>query len=125
MNEAEDFRSSIRMLAERAGSVPAGWRQAYQDALVAFSAVDCPGRREVMLIGPFVDDISLRVSANRVDRVVIHPHSVSRRVPQPAYGVGAVGISVLYLSARRATDHGNDGPPLAHDKSGARTATQD
>lgn len=92
MNEAQDFRSSIRMLAERAGSVPAGWRQAYQGALVAFSAVDCPGRNDVILIGPFVDDISLRVSADRLDRVVRGiARSLSARTAQTCEKCGRAG----------------------------------
>jgi len=65
-----NFRQSIQMLAERAGSVPSGWRKAFDDTLVKLSAVDCPARSSTLLSGPFVNDISLSIVAKGQDSVV-------------------------------------------------------
>ena len=90
--KAQDFRSSIRMLAERADSVPAGWRCAYEVALIAFNAVDCPRRHDIVLGGPFVNDISLTISADRNDCVVSGiARSLSIRTEQTCEKCGKVG----------------------------------
>lgn len=92
MESPPNFRASIDVLAQRAGSVPAGWRRAYEDALVGFSAVDCPRRHDVVLDGPFVDDISLRVSVDRKDRVVRGiARSLSTRTEQTCEKCGMTG----------------------------------
>ena len=90
--KADNFPDSIRMLGERAGSVPAGWRCAYEDALVALNAVACPRRHDVVLGGPFIDDISLRVSLSRPDCVVRGiTRSLSTRTEQTCEKCGLTG----------------------------------
>lgn len=61
------FVSSIRMLAERGGSVPPGWRYVYYETLHRLRAADCPGRGTLKLSGPFVGEEALTIIATGSD----------------------------------------------------------
>jgi hypothetical protein len=64
------FVESIRWLEARCGSVPAGWQLAYNDMLCRLMAADCPARADIVVRGPFMDDLNLRVTQSAFDPVV-------------------------------------------------------
>ena len=64
------FVESIRWLEARCESVPAGWQLAYNDMLCKLISTDCPGRAEITVRGPYVDDLNLRVAQSAIDPVV-------------------------------------------------------
>lgn len=61
------FAACIRMLSERSGSVPPGWRPAYYDTLHGLRAVDCGARGSMKLSGPFVSDDAVLIIASGND----------------------------------------------------------
>lgn len=72
MNRQPDapFEMAIRMLAERGGSVPMGWRTVYYDCLSKLVAVSCPRRHGYRLAGPFDAECTLRIVFAGDDKVV-------------------------------------------------------
>ena len=68
--EPTPFVRSIRWLETRCEWVPDGWQLAYNDALCRLMAADCPARAEVVVRGPYMDDLSLRVTQSAPDPVV-------------------------------------------------------
>lgn len=74
MNNAEpqitSFVESIRWLEARCESVPLGWQPAYNEMLCKLMAADCPTRADISVRGPYVDDLSLRVTQSGFDPVV-------------------------------------------------------
>ena len=68
--EPTPFVRSIRWLEARCESVPDGWQQAYNDALCRLMAADCPARAEIVVRGPYMDDLNLRVTQSAPDPVV-------------------------------------------------------
>ena len=68
--EPTPFVRSIRWLEARCESVPGGWQLAYNDALCRLVAADCPARADIVVRGPYVDDLSLRVTQSGPDPVV-------------------------------------------------------
>ena len=68
--EPTPFVRSIRWLETRCESVPDGWQLAYNDALCRLMAADCPARAEIVVRGPYMDDLNLRVTQSAPDPVV-------------------------------------------------------
>ena len=68
--EPTPFVRSIRWLEARCESVPVGWQLAYNDMLCKLMAADCPGRADIVVRGPYVDDRNLRVTQSAFDPVV-------------------------------------------------------
>lgn len=68
--EPTPFVRSIRWLETRCESVPDGWQLAYNDALCRLLAADCPARAEIVVRGPYMDDLNLRVTQSAPDPVV-------------------------------------------------------
>jgi len=68
--EPTPFVQSIRWLEARCESVPDGWQLAYNDMLCRLMAADCPARAEIIVRGPYIDDLSLRVTQSAPDPVV-------------------------------------------------------
>ena len=64
------FVESVRWLEARCETVPDGWQLAYNDMLCSLMAADCPARAEIVVRGPYVDDLSLRVTQSAFDPVV-------------------------------------------------------
>lgn len=61
---------SIRWLEARCESVPQGWQLIFNDTLRKLMAVDCPARAQVILEGPFMDDMNLRITQRGIDPVI-------------------------------------------------------
>ena len=68
--EATPLVDSIRWLEARCESVPQGWQLIFNDALRKLMAVDCQARAQVTLVGPYVDDINLRITQRGIDPVI-------------------------------------------------------
>ena len=64
------FIASVRVLAERGGSVPMGWQLGYNAMLCSLMAIHCQARGQVTFSGPHIEDINLRVSQKGSDPVV-------------------------------------------------------
>lgn len=64
------FMECIRWLEVRCESVPQGWQLAYNEMLRKLAAADCPARADIRVRGPYVDDVSLRVTQSGLDPVV-------------------------------------------------------
>lgn len=64
------FVESIRWLEARCESVPDGWQLAYNDTLCRLMAADCPARADIVVRGPYLDNLNLRVTQSAVDPVV-------------------------------------------------------
>lgn len=68
--EATPLVDSIRWLEARCESVPQGWQLIYNDTLRKLMAVDCQARAQVILGGPCLDDLNLRITQRGVDPVI-------------------------------------------------------
>ena len=66
------FMASIQALARRCERVPIGWQAVFNDTMMKLAAVDCTARGHVVLGGPFIDDLNLRLTQSDAD------HAVSR-----------------------------------------------
>lgn len=55
IDKATKFRASVLACMARIDQVPPGWRPAYEKAMSALLALDCPQRGDVTLAGPFVE----------------------------------------------------------------------
>ena len=64
------FGQAIDKLAHRQMDIPAGWRPAYLDALVALNAVRCDGRADLILLSPVVRHDGVHIQASGTDAVV-------------------------------------------------------
>lgn len=68
---------SIRRLEARCEYVPQGWQLTYNDTLHKLMAVDCQARAQVILGGPCLDDLNLRITQRGIDPVI---SSILRRL---------------------------------------------
>tara|TARA_R110001599_G_scaffold155466_5_gene341257 strand:+ start:280 stop:885 length:606 start_codon:yes stop_codon:yes gene_type:complete len=64
------FEGDVRMLAERAGSIPMGWRAVYYGCLSKLMSVSCPARHGYRLAGPFDAEGTLHIVYAGDDKVV-------------------------------------------------------
>ena len=64
------FETDIRILAERGGSIPMGWRSVYYDCLSKLMAVSCAARHGYRLAGPFDAEGTLHIVYAGDDKVV-------------------------------------------------------
>lgn len=88
--QATPFVESIRWLEARSESVPVGRQLAYNAMLCKLMAADCPARADITVVGPFLDDLNLRVTQSAFDPVVA---GILRRVERAGPRLASLALT--------------------------------